>query len=991
MSIRWMATAVVALLAVSMSGAALAKKPAGPTETIDLPGLDAPVTVYRDAEGIAHIAATSRHDLYFVTGWIHADDRLFQADLTRRQPSGTLAELFGSSELGGDVQSRTIGLRRAAERSWPVISQEGRDALTAYAAGINAWVAANPLPPEYGLLGISTFRPWNEIDSLVIGAAIAFSLSFDLDTGLTEAFAAYAGYVPGNPLAGAALFQFDVFRSAPFDCASTVPDATGQYPFIPVPSQLLPPPVAGYEAARCPLASVAAGKGSGKQTKSTGAPAAQSASGRPDLQLLQELAGKARANLRKSDFIRKRLDADGTIGSNEWGVTRAVGANGRPIIANDPHLALNTPSTFYPMGQAADGLDVFGSGFAGVPFVVLGHNKHIHWGATTNPMDVTDTFFELVQFDGNGVPVCTVFQSGCEPLQLVPEAFFYNNFQGGLSQATPAMGVPPFTIVVPRRNNGPIIALLGNGAPGAVVPALSVQYTGFSASRILDTFRLWNEARNLAQFRHALQFFDVGSQNWVYGDLAGNVAYFTSAEMPIRMDLQAGTVAAAQVGPLAGFPTPPWLIRDGVSGVHEWMPVQNPQPGQAIPYEILRQDEMPHTINPPAGWFVNANNDPAGTVLDNDPLNQLRKGGKGIYYLNPGYADGLRAGTITLRVREKIAGAGAITFEDMQAIQADVTLHDARYFVPVMVAAFGGGATSGVAELDALRGDPRIAEAVGRLAAWNFSTPTGIQPGYDAGDPPVMPAGLPEPTDAEIANSVAATIFSVWRGQAIRQIVDAPLGSLPKPGSGQAIAALRHVFDTFPLTGGRGLSGVVDFFAVAGVADPAARRDIKVLGALASALDRLAGPSFAEVYANSTDQDDYRWGYLHRITFDHPFVPQFSIPPAAGAFLPPVDGLDGIPTDGGFGVVDASSHNPRADNWNSFRFGSGPVRRFAGEPSSAFGSRTESVWAGGVSGVPGSPYYVNILPYWLSNNTLPTVLKPSDVRAGAERVIRFEP
>jgi acyl-homoserine lactone acylase PvdQ len=108
MSTRWMATAVVALLAISMSGAALAKTPAAPTETIDLPGLDAPVTVYRDAEGIAHIAATNRHDLYFVTGWIHAEDRLFQADLTRRQPSGTLAELFGSNALAGDVQARTI-------------------------------------------------------------------------------------------------------------------------------------------------------------------------------------------------------------------------------------------------------------------------------------------------------------------------------------------------------------------------------------------------------------------------------------------------------------------------------------------------------------------------------------------------------------------------------------------------------------------------------------------------------------------------------------------------------------------------------------------------------------------------------------------------------------------------------------------------------------------------------------------------------------------
>lgn len=61
---------------------------------------------------------------------------------------------------------------------------------------------------------------------------------------------------------------------------------------------------------------------------------------------------------------------------------------------------------------------------------------------------------------------------------------------------------------------------------------------------------------------------------------------------------------------------PPWSIRNG-SGGNEWLPVQHPQPGQAVPYEILPADEMPHLVDPPAGWFVNANGDPAGTALDN--------------------------------------------------------------------------------------------------------------------------------------------------------------------------------------------------------------------------------------------------------------------------------------------------------------------------------------------------------------------------------------
>ncbi|MEJ2602753.1 MAG: penicillin acylase family protein, partial [Gammaproteobacteria bacterium] len=629
-------------------------------ETVELPGLSEPATIVRDEQGIAHIRAENRADLYYLQGWVHAEDRLFQMDLSRRQPSGTLAELFGPGALAGDVELRTIGLRRAAERSAGVLSRETMEGLEAYARGVNDWVRYNPagLPPEYALLGFTEredFRPWTVIDSIVISKLIAFGLSFDLDTGLSEALAAYTGTLGPD---GGAVFYLDVFRPQPFDCASTVPDATGEYPFDPLPP-IAPNPFA------CPEATVeTAGKGKGKgKAKGHGGSETRAAGwmhGRTN-RVLSELAGKASEKLRRSETIRNVLDADGTIGSNEWGVTRALGANGRPIIANDPHLSLNTPSTFYPMGLEAPGLNVFGSTFPGVAFAVLGHNKHVHWGATTNRMDVTDTFFELLIFDENGLPAATVFQGEPEPVELIPETYFVNN-GGTLEQAA---GVPPFTIIVPRRNNGPIITTLSPPAPGAAVPALSVQYTGFSATRELDTFRLWNEAHNLKEFREGLQYFDFGSQNWVYGDSAGNVAYFVSAEMPIRADLQQGAPApgTAPFFP-PGVPIPPWLIRDGTSGAHEWLPVQNPQPGQAIPYEILRPDEMPQTINPPAGWFVNANNDPAGTTLDNDPLNQRRKGGDGIYYLNPGYAAGFRAGTITNRVREYVATQGELSQED---------------------------------------------------------------------------------------------------------------------------------------------------------------------------------------------------------------------------------------------------------------------------------------------------------------------------------------
>ena len=351
-------------------------------------------------------------------------------------------------------------------------------------------------------------------------------------------------------------------------------------------------------------------------------------------------------------------------------------------------------------------------------------------------------------------------------------------------------------------------------------------------------------------------------------------------------------------------------------------------------------------------------------------MNQLRVGGQGIYYLNPGYAGGFRAGTITRRVLDYIDAQGELSLADQQSIQADVS------FVPYLEAAFANaGAPGKPVELAALAADPRIAEAIARLADWDFTTPTGIQAGYDAGDPVVADwTLLPEPDDDEIAASVAATIYSVWRGQAVRRIVDEPLAGLPRPGSTQAMTALQHLLRS------NGGSGFVDFFGVPGINDPADQRDYKLLAALSDALDLLAGPAFADAFANSTDQRDYRWGKLHRIVFDHPFIDAFDIPAQPPqAFPQPVPGLRGIPTDGGFNVVDASSHSARADSVNGFMFGSGPVRRYVSEPQAAYRSGAQSIWAGGVSGVPGSPNYANLLRFWLVNEALPLTLRTKDV------------
>jgi penicillin amidase len=245
------------------------------------------------------------------------------------------------------------------------------------------------------------------------------------------------------------------------------------------------------------------------------------------------------------------------------------------------------------------------------------------------------------------------------------------------------------------------------------------------------------------------------------------------------------------------------------------------------------------------------------------------------------------------------------------------------------------------------------------------------------------------PGQEEIANSVAATIYSVWRGEFIRATVDATLDrfDLPTPDADQALSSLRRLLERFAQDRGRGVSGL-DFFAVTGVSDANDRRDVILLRSLAGALDLLAGDEFRAAFGGSTDQDDYRWGRLHRVVFEHPLGGDRNAPPL-GNFAT-VGDPPGIPTDGGFNTVDASGHNGRANADDEFGFGGGPVRRYVGraDPDGIVGV---SSLPGGASGLTESPYAVNLLGRWLTNETFPQELDAADFGRRAVDVQNLAP
>ncbi len=145
---------------------------------ISLPGLDAPVEIYRDQWGIPHIYASSYVDALFAQGFVHAQDRLFQMELNRRTAHGKLSEVFGELALDTDRTARTFGFSRLGRADWELASDGLKESMSAYAAGVNAFLdhPKSKLPVEFTLLG---FKPqsWKTEDTMAFGRVMIWQLS----------------------------------------------------------------------------------------------------------------------------------------------------------------------------------------------------------------------------------------------------------------------------------------------------------------------------------------------------------------------------------------------------------------------------------------------------------------------------------------------------------------------------------------------------------------------------------------------------------------------------------------------------------------------------------------------------------------------------------------------------------------------------------------------------------------------------------------------
>ena len=196
--------------------------------TVELAGITAPIRITRDRNAVPHIYAESVEDVMFGLGFAHAQDRLWQMEINRRIGAGRLSEVLGAATVGTDRFLRTLGVRRAAERTYDALDQETRSVLDSYTAGINAFIAARdaPLPPEFLILRHQP-EPWEPQDSLVWGKMMAWDLALNWRNELLR--------LRLSKLAGLTPEQIsELFPPYPGDAPVALPDLSSVWSKMPV-------------------------------------------------------------------------------------------------------------------------------------------------------------------------------------------------------------------------------------------------------------------------------------------------------------------------------------------------------------------------------------------------------------------------------------------------------------------------------------------------------------------------------------------------------------------------------------------------------------------------------------------------------------------------------------------------------------------------------------------------------------------------------------
>lgn len=978
------------------------------TTTWDLAGLTDEVQIVRTEGNIPHIFATNRLDLGFAMGFVVAQDRFFIMDLQRRLALGTLSGLLGDMLLGADLESRLTGMSAVNDKLIDSLSDDDAAYLEAYAAGVNAYlerVQAGELPPpsEYDLVGflfeggtLGAMKPFDLRSVMAMVTVIFYMTNFD-----------------GR----------DVARQARADALDTIFDGAelGELRRAGARTDVWDRVDPLFDVSSAPGFGItvngAAQKRAGvRRSASRVSPAPRS----PLPSGLMERA-MARLEHRKNLLGRKE---DGNFGSNAWAVDGAHSRGGEALVAGDGHLPFMIPPIMYQVGintELLGGGDIHQAGLmiAALPLVAVGTNGHIAWSQVNPESDITDWYREEIQLDTDGLPSAALFEGQWRPLSRVDETYeiadipllnsvgrtetlsrwvtvdgrMLFDVEGrvlGVDEE-PAAGehvvVLPSVRVVPGDTDG-----------DGVISAITFDYTGFDASQYVRANLDFGLATDVRGYQAATRGL-VGNMLFsAVVDQAGDALYTSYQAVPCRTylprDAEGHWIDGANPTQLIDGTTYPsfTIPTDAVGHVDEG-------PGQTDPTLcVVPFDETPQAIDPPQGYVVTANNQPAPVTadgtLDDAP-----------WHLGGPWAS-IRANTISGELQKAVED-GTADVDKMAEIQANNRSRLGELFSPALVEAVAAAkAASTGADLEPYQdrlaalyaSDPDLDEAVERLAEWaegGFRTPSGVETFYH------------HPTEGDLRDSVATMLFNAWLPRAL----DATFGDEGMEAAWRFDFNRSRLWAFLRFLRGRGVDnpGALAswneatlesvFFDVRGTPEVEHSEEV-FIAALIDTLNFLRSEPLDAATGGfgTSDMSTWLWGLRHQVRFESPVADY--LPAEAGLAiitdvialttkkLPLADtlgdddprrGLKWFPRGGDNYTVDVAGPGFTG---TEFSFGYGPQMRMviALKDGQVWG---QNIIPGGQSGLVNSPFFYDQAAKWLANETLPLRFHTADVVAGA--------
>ena len=552
------------------------------TGELRLEGLSARVMVTRDTLGIPTVRGATREDVARATGFLHAQDRFFQMDLSRRRAAGELAALVGPRALLADREIRIHRFRAEAQRALATMDPEWRAILDAYTSGVNSGLSRlRAAPFEYIVLRQEP-RQWLPEDTVLVVLSMFITLQ-DPDGSYEATLGTMHDVLPE------AMANF----LAPMGTEWDSPIVGSAQPVPPIPG----PDVYDLRSRR-----------SGKRPPRHEEPKDSSPVVRP---IEQEANGSLGLIERLMGVGNWELDGDrdGSIGSNNWAVSGRLTDDGRALLANDMHLTVRVPNTWYRASlEWQDGPNtsphhLSGVTLPGVPAVVVGSNTHVAWGFTNSQGDWSDiVLLEIDPNDSNRYRT----PDGWRP---------FDRFEETVEVA----GEEPQKESVRWTIWGPVMPPDHKGRFRAF------RWVAHDADRLSSSITALESAHTIEDAFDAVNGLGTPGQNFVVADDKGRIGWTIYGSI------------ARRVGFDGRIPTS-WA--DGTRGWSGW----------------LTRDEFPRVVDPQSGriWTANAR------VVDG---NMLAKIGDGNY----------EVGSRARIIRERLESQDRFTATDLLSIQLDTS------------------------------------------------------------------------------------------------------------------------------------------------------------------------------------------------------------------------------------------------------------------------------------------------------------------------------